>query len=93
MPDANEYKSANYAKQYLERADDIPHRSEGESVVLELLPASMKRVLDLGAGDGRLLAIVKANKAVSVGFALDFSPRHAAKGGRAFCRRCGCGGH
>ena len=74
MPEANEYQSADYAKQYLEKADAIPHRSEGESMVLELLPASMERVLDLGAGDGRLLAFVKTHKSVRQGIGLDFSP-------------------
>lgn len=70
----NEYQTAAYAEAYLEKADGIPHRSEGERVVLELLPYRLDRVLDLGAGDGRLLALIKNHKTVCESVAVDFSP-------------------
>jgi SAM-dependent methyltransferase len=70
---ANEYQTDAYAQAYLDKADAIPHRAEGERVVLELLPDTLERVLDLGAGDGRLLALIKRHKTLNQGIAVDFS--------------------
>jgi len=55
----NLWDSPDHARDYLGRADSIPHRSEGESTLLEFLPKAPRRILDLGTGDGRLLALVK----------------------------------
>jgi SAM-dependent methyltransferase len=71
---SNEYLSVEHALAYLEKADDIPHRMEGEAVVLELLPSNVRRILDLGAGDGRLLALAKLVRPKAYGVAVDFSP-------------------
>jgi tRNA (cmo5U34)-methyltransferase len=58
---------------YLSRADRLP-RPEGERVLLAELPARLERVLDLGSGDGRLLALVLDAHPEAQGVALDFSP-------------------
>lgn len=71
---ANEWASPDHALAYLERADGLPHRAEGEAVVIELLPEGVSRFLDLGAGDGRLLALALTAHPGASGVALDFSP-------------------
>jgi tRNA (cmo5U34)-methyltransferase len=70
----NEYATAAHALKYLARADRIPHRTEGEAVLLEFIPPNVKRILDLGTGDGRLLALLRIDRPDSHGIALDFSP-------------------
>lgn len=78
----NLWASSDHASDYLDRANSIPHRSEGESTLLEFIPANARRVLDLGTGDGRLLALVKGRLAAGglddgaegEAVALDFSP-------------------
>jgi len=72
--DCNLWSSAEHALQYLRRADSIPHRTEGESVLLEFVPPDARRILDLGSGDGRLLALAKADRPHTGFVALDFSP-------------------
>lgn len=74
MQNFKEYNSAEHALRYLANADKIPHRTEGEAVLLKFIPGSVHRVLDLGTGDGRLLALVRIDRPSAVGVALDLSP-------------------
>ncbi len=69
----NLWTSSEHALDYLSRADSIPHRTEGERTLLELIPPTANRVLDLGSGDGRLLALVLADRPAVEAVALDFS--------------------
>jgi tRNA (cmo5U34)-methyltransferase len=73
MTDINLWSNASHALEYLARADTIPHRTEGEATLLECLPAPVHRVLDLGSGDGRLLALVKLARPDTEAIAIDFS--------------------
>ncbi len=70
----NLWSQPDHALDYLGRADSIPHRAEGESTLLEFIPASTRRILDLGTGDGRLLALVKSEHPNTEAVAIDFSP-------------------
>ena len=70
----NLWTSNGHAREYLERADSISHRSEGESALLEFIPRGTKRILDLGTGDGRLLALVRKQHPATEAVAIDFSP-------------------
>jgi tRNA (cmo5U34)-methyltransferase len=88
----NLWSSSSHASDYLGRAASIPHRTEGESTLLEFVPAHTRRILDLGTGDGRLLALVKSHltpresdrvgKIESV--AIDFSPAMLVAAGKRF---------
>jgi tRNA (cmo5U34)-methyltransferase len=83
-PSINLWSSADHARDYLERADSISHRTEGEAALLEFIPENAHRILDLGTGDGRLLALVKKHLAAQSlvkqsrhqpeAVAIDFSP-------------------
>jgi SAM-dependent methyltransferase len=72
MP-AEEWTTREHALRYLARADAYPRRSEGEGALLEQVPGGARRVLDLGTGDGRLLALLLHDRSGMVGVGLDFS--------------------
>lgn len=69
----SEWQSIEHAFTYLARADKLPHRTEGEKVLLDQIPAHTNKVLDLGTGDGRIMALIRLNKPNVEGIALDFS--------------------
>ncbi len=71
--ETNVWRSPELARNYLAMADSVAHRTEGEAALLEVLPARVERVLDLGCGDGRLGAIVLAAHPAAGGLAVDFS--------------------
>ncbi len=73
MADVNLWSDDAHARAYLARADSIPRRDEGERALLECLPGRLRRVLDLGSGDGRLIARVLDAAPHGEGVALDFS--------------------
>ncbi|MBN1480740.1 class I SAM-dependent methyltransferase [candidate division KSB1 bacterium] len=69
-----EWKTIEHALNYLGKADRIPHRTEGESALLEEISSQSRRILDIGAGDGRLLKLLLLKCPNAYGIALDFSP-------------------
>ena len=71
---AKEWSSPQNALAYLNVADNLPHRTEGESVLIDHLPKNTKRVLDLGTGDGRLIKLIKDSRPDIDAVALDVSP-------------------
>jgi tRNA (cmo5U34)-methyltransferase len=72
-PSVSEWRDPERVLNYLDRADGFPHRKEGEGVLLEHVPDDARRVLDLGTGDGRLLALLHRDRPEIVGVGLDFS--------------------
>jgi SAM-dependent methyltransferase len=70
--DVNRWSEPSWALRYLRERDAIPHRVEGLEVLLELLPARVERVLDLGTGDGNTLALILAAHQQAHGVGLDF---------------------
>ena len=73
-PPVNLWNTAEHALSYLVKADTIPHRTAGEAVLLAQVPLTAQHVLDLGTGDGRLLALLKCDRPHLQSVALDFSP-------------------
>lgn len=71
-PDVNKWTSAEHVSAYLSRTN-LPHAEEIRNALLEHIPSYVKRVLDLGTGDGRLLELVKLKNPKVEGAALDFS--------------------
>jgi tRNA (cmo5U34)-methyltransferase len=69
----SEWTTPERVMRYFDQADGFPHRAEGESVLFEQLPAEAHRILDLGTGDGRLLALLKRERPAIIGVGLDFS--------------------
>lgn len=74
IPMSSEWKTPEHALAYLQRADRIPHRTEGEATLLEEVPKDASRVLDLGSGDGRLLGLLLLACPAARGVAVEFSP-------------------
>ena len=71
-PAVNRWPDAPHALAYLESRDRITHRTEGCAVLLEVIGQPW-RVLDLGTGDGVLLALVRSQWPDVEAVGLDFS--------------------
>jgi tRNA (cmo5U34)-methyltransferase len=71
----NEWLTKERVLEYLTKANNIPHRAEGESVLLDHIPLNAKRVLDLGTGNGRLIKILNEERPnIEEAVAIDVSP-------------------
>jgi len=69
-----EWSSVQHALAYLNVADNLPHRTEGEAVLIDHIPKDANRILDLGTGDGRLIKLIKiARPDIKEAVALDVS--------------------
>jgi len=84
MASSQEWTDPAHANRYLAMADKAPRRAEGESVLLAEVPRGARRVLDLGTGDGRLLALLQADRPQMLGVGLDFSDLMLEAAGRRF---------
>jgi SAM-dependent methyltransferase len=69
---SSEWSEPGRVNDYLAR--EIPYRDIAEQLLLEGLPSHLDTVLDLGTGDGRLLALVRREHPNARGIGLDVSP-------------------
>jgi len=84
MASSEEWTTAAHANRYLALADAVAHRAEGEGVLSDQVPLDARRILDLGTGDGRLLALLQADRPETRGVALDFSELMLDAAGQRF---------
>ncbi len=75
----NRWVGDEWAERYLGHRHTIPHRAEGQQVLLEVLPERVGRVLDLGTGDGCTLASVLEAHPEAGGVGLDFNRQMQAR--------------
>lgn len=68
---SGEWSDPERVAEYLGR--EIPHRDVAERLLLEALPERVGRCLDLGTGDGRMLALVRERHSGSIGIGIDSS--------------------
>lgn len=68
---SDEWSDQGRVAEYLSR--ELPHRQLAEEVLLQALPAQVDRFIDLGTGDGRLLALVRDRHPEAVAIGLDSS--------------------
>ena len=80
----NLWTEAEWAQRYLAERGDIPHRTEGYAVMLEVLPGAPRRVLDLGTGDGYTLGLIRAAHPGATGVGVDFSAEMLARARERF---------
>lgn len=56
---SQEWSDPNKALHYLSRVSTYSNRIPGEQVLLQSIPDTTKRILDLGSGDGRMIKLIK----------------------------------
>jgi tRNA (cmo5U34)-methyltransferase len=69
-----EWHDAERVASYHALTDLVPRLADGDSVLVELLPARLSRVLDVGTGDGRLIALIREARGGVEAVGIDFSP-------------------
>ncbi len=69
----NLWTDDDHAWAYLENRKRIPRRAEGYAALLEFVPESVTRVLDLGCGDGEVVGRVLDARPDAEAVAADFS--------------------
>lgn len=79
---SGEWSDPGRVAEYLSR--EIPHRHDAEEMLLAALPARVDRFLDLGTGDGRLLALLHDRHPDAVAVGIDSSEPMLAHAARRF---------
>jgi SAM-dependent methyltransferase len=74
MTHGQEWQSEEHVAHYRDhQVAAIPHMAEADAVLLELLPSRLRRVLDIGTGDGRLIGLIRDARAGVDAVGVDFS--------------------
>ncbi len=79
---AEEWSDPGRVAEYLSR--QIPHRLTAEQMLLEALPSRVERFLDLGTGDGRMVALVRSHHPEARAVGLDASEPMLARAAARF---------
>ncbi|HEX3242657.1 MAG TPA: class I SAM-dependent methyltransferase [Solirubrobacterales bacterium] len=80
-----EWLESERAEEWPARRERLPHASEAERLLLDhLVPERVRRVLDLGTGEGHLLDAIVAERAGVEAVGLDLSPAMIAAASRRF---------
>lgn len=79
---SSEWGDSERVAEYLSR--EIPHRHLAEEMLLEALPSRIGRFLDLGTGDGRLIALIRRSYPESTAVGIDVSEPMLARAGERF---------
>jgi tRNA (cmo5U34)-methyltransferase len=70
-PASGDWTDLRRVEEYLSR--EIPHRAIAEAMLVEALPPRVDQFVDLGTGDGRLLALVHETHSGAHGVGIDSS--------------------
>ena len=84
MSGSEEWTRAEHVGRYLQRAHADEAAVGSDQALLEHVPRAARRILDLGTGDGRLLALLLADRPQGSGVGLDFSELMLQEAGRRF---------
>ena len=79
---AGKWSDPGRVAEYLSR--EIPHRATAEQMLLEALPSRVERFLDLGTGDGRMIALVRGRYPEARAVGLDASEPMLARAAERF---------
>jgi SAM-dependent methyltransferase len=77
-----EWSDPGRVAEYLSR--EIPHRPVAEQLLLEAMPPRVERFLDLGSGDGRMVALVRSRHPEARAVGLDVSEPMLARAAERF---------
>ena len=85
----NEWVKPEHALAFLSRSDKLSFRTEANAALLDEIPTTARRVLDLGTGDGRVLELVLARCPEAAGVAVDLSDAMLEQFRKRFAGRAG----
>ena len=81
----SEWTDPERAEDWASFRKDLPHAPDAEAMLVDhLISGDVRRILDLGTGDGHLIALLKARWPAASAVGLDLSPELVEAGRRRF---------